>query len=207
MTTSRRLRWWLLFAAISAVTLVAAFLLDPIAEAWISAHQDRGVKTAMRWVSYIGDWQGHALAGLLAAGIAHLRGNRRWVRVCVAMLVALALSGAVARVVKIGAGRSRPSVEIDAGFNGPRFTAKYHAFPSGHTAGSVAFFGVLAFAKARIFALLVPIPLLIGFSRMYLTAHHFSDVIGGAVLGLAMAALIAHWRKFEIEDRQSETET
>jgi membrane-associated phospholipid phosphatase len=94
-------------------------------------------------------------------------------------------------------------VELDAGFNGPRFTAKYHAFPSGHVAASVAYFGVIAFANPRVFLALLPIPLLIGFARMYLTAHHFSDVVGGAILGIAIAVWVAHWRRFAIANRQS----
>ena len=198
MTTAHRLRWWLIFAAVAGVALAISFLLDPAVEAWMREHQSRGFKQAMRSVSVIGDWVGHAVGALIAMFIAHRLGSRRWVRICVAMLVALALAGVVSRVVKIAAGRSRPSVELDAGFNGPRFTAKYHAFPSGHMAASLAYFGVLAFANRRLFAALLPIPLLIGFARMYLIAHHFSDVIGGAAIGLAIAAWVAHWRWFEI---------
>ena len=165
--------------------------------------QHRGFKRLMRYVSLTGDWVGHAAAALIAMFIAYWRGNRRWVRICLAMLVALAIAGVATRVVKVVAGRARPSVELDAGFNGPRFTAKYHAFPSGHMAASLAYFGVLAFANPRLFAALLPVPLLIGFARMYLTAHHFSDVVGGAAIGVAIAVWVAHWRGFEIADRQS----
>ena len=203
MTRNHRGRWWLLFAVGSALLLAAAFYLDPVVQEWTTAQPSRGMRRAMAWVSWIGDWVGHAIAALLALGLAYWRGNRRVVRICVAMLVALAIAGAAARVVKIAAGRSRPSVEVDSGFNGPRFTAKYHAFPSGHTTSSFAYFGVIAFANLRLFAALLPIPLLIGFSRVYVGAHHFSDVVAGAILGVAIAYSVAHWRRLQIDDRTS----
>jgi undecaprenyl-diphosphatase len=97
-------------------------------------------------------------------------------------------------------------VEIDAGFNGPRLSSKYHAFPSGHTSSSTAFFGVLLFANVRIAALLAALPLLIAFSRLYVGAHHLSDVVAGLLVGMAVAALVARWPKFEIADRQARIE-
>ena len=185
------------------MALALSFLVDPVVESWMREQQSRGFRSAMRCVSVIGDWPGHAAAAVVGALIAWRLGNRRWVRICLAMLVALAIAGAATRVVKVAAGRSRPSVEIDVGFNGPRFAAKYHAFPSGHTSSSLAYFGVIAFTNWRLCAALLPIPLVIGFSRIYLNAHHFSDVIAGAVIGIAIAAWVAHWRRFEIANRPS----
>jgi len=65
------------------------------------------------------------------------------------------------------------------------------SFPSGHAATSVVFFGILAYliikryknvnfeaALASIFMVL-----LIGFTRLYLGVHWFSDVLGGIFLG------------------------
>ena len=197
-----RIVWWLVAMAAAALLMVVAFILDPAVQDWMTAHRTRGMRKAMGYVSYIGDWVGHAVLALIGAAIAYRRRNQRWLRICVAMLVALALAGVATRVIKVAAGRSRPSVEIDAGFNGPRFSAKYHAFPSGHTASSLAYFGVLAFANLRLFAALLPIPLLIAFARMYVGAHHFSDVIGGALIGAAIAVLVAYWwPRFRIADR------
>lgn len=201
MTPRRRLGWWLLAALAAALFMAVSLILDPAVQSWMTANQLRGVRSFMRNVSYVGDWVGHAVAALLGAFIAYRVKNPRWVRICIAMLVALAIAGAAARVVKVVAGRSRPSVQVDVGFNGPRWTAKYHAFPSGHTASSMAYFGVLAFANRRLFAALLPIPLVIAFSRMYVGAHHLSDVIGGALIGLAIAVWVAHWRRFQIANR------
>jgi membrane-associated phospholipid phosphatase len=93
--------------------------------------------------------------------------------------------------------RARPSVKTELRWGGPRFSTKYHAFPSGHVFASTAFFGVLVFARRRVGVACLPIPILIGFSRMYLGAHYLSDVVCAAVLGFLCAALI--WRFFARE--------
>ncbi len=136
-------------------------------------------------------WPEHFALGLLIAGIAWWRGSRKWTRIFLAMLIALALAGLVARVVKIGAGRARPAVKSEQVWEGPRLSSKYHAFPSGHTAASTAFFAVLCFANWRIGLACLPIPILVAFSRMYVAAHYLSDVVFAAVLGILCAILVA----------------
>ena len=84
--------------------------------------------------------------------------------------------------------RPRPSVGENRTCRGPdrSLSSKYHAFPSGHVAASTAFFAVLLFANRRIGILCLPIPLLIGFARMYIDAHYLSDVVCAALLGFLM---------------------
>lgn len=72
------------------------------------------------------------------------------------------------------------------------------SFPSGHTASSFTAATILSsyFKKYRI--AIFSLAILIGFSRMYLMVHYFSDVIGGAALGIGMAILIKYiFKKFE----------
>ena len=106
--------------------------------------------------------------------------------------------------MKIGVGRARPSVEVETVWNGPSLSSKYHAFPSGHTAASTAFFAVLLFVSWRIGLACLPIPLLIGFSRMYVAAHYLSDVLCAAILGLVCALLVAHFVLRPIANRKSQ---
>jgi membrane-associated phospholipid phosphatase len=60
----------------------------------------------------------------------------------------------------------------------------HHAFPSGHTATAfaLAFFLIMIIQKkwALIF---IPIAVLIGFSRIYIGQHFYSDVVAGAMVG------------------------
>jgi membrane-associated phospholipid phosphatase len=142
-------------------------------------------------VSRFGDWYEHAALGFLLTAVAWWRGNKKWNRIFLAMLIACTLAGAAARVIKIATGRARPSVQTEDVWNGPRLAEKYQSFPSGHTASSTAFFAVLLFVNWRIGLACMPIPILIAFSRMYVAAHYLSDVVFAAILGVACAALVA----------------
>ncbi len=88
-----------------------------------------------------------------------------------------------------------------------------YSFPSGHVTGSVVFFGVLTYfvwknrgsAKVRALTsgLYVSVTALVGFDRIYLNVHWFSDIVGSVFLGafwLALCILIFEYlagsRKF-----------
>ncbi len=191
MNRSRRLWFWVIAFAIVVFLVVGALWLDPFVRAWVTEHQERALRTFMQNVSRFGDWPEHVALGLGLAAIAWLRRNKKWMRIFLSMLLACALAGATARVIKITTGRARPSVKSEEVWNGPRFTSKYHAFPSGHTAASTAFFSVLFFASRRIGLVFLPIPILIGFSRIYVAAHYLSDVAVAAILGLLVAYFVA----------------
>src|SRR5256885_9102627 len=183
-------RWWYTIFAAAAILIPASLYLDAGVQTWVVQHQTRGARAFMQAVSRFGDWPEHVAAGLVLVGIAYWRGSKRWTRIFAAMLIACALAGISARVVKVATGRSRPNVQTEAGWNGPRLSARYNAFPSGHTAASTAFFATLAFASWRIGLGFLAIPLLIAFSRMYVAAHHLSDVVGAALIGLGVAYFV-----------------
>ena len=73
------------------------------------------------------------------------------------------------------------------------------SFPSGHSTMSVVLFTFLAILLVRSFSsrwrwlpfsVAIGLSLLIAFSRLYLGAHWFSDVVGGLALGWAWATLL-----------------
>ena len=180
-------RHFLVFAA--AFALGWAFYFDLAVVSWMRDNETPFVMNFMRAVSKWGDWPTHCALGLIGVLTAYALGNRAWTAVCVAMLIALLLGSTANRVIKIAAGRSRPSVTEDAGWKGLRWTSKYNSFPSGHTASSTSFFATLYFARRRIGRWLLVIPALIAFSRMYVGAHYLSDVVFGATIGVVTAWL------------------
>ena len=194
------LRSWYVIALGAAMLLLASFYLDAGTQTWMVQHQSAGVRNFMETVSRFGDWPGHVALGLILMGIAFWRGNKKWVRIFAVMIVACALAGVVTRIVKISAGRARPNVQSETQWNGPRFDPRHNAFPSGHTAASTAFFATLAFASTRIGLGLLAIPLLVAFSRMYVGAHHLSDVIAASLIG-ALTAYFVSRRLFQKNEK------
>ena len=184
--------YWLIGTIIAAIAIVAAFHFDDAVRDFMAQHQNPMMHNFMRNVSLFGDWPSHAVLGLLLLGIAWRRHSKKWMRIFLSMLVAMAIAGVAGTVVKRSFPRARPSVKSELRWGGPRFSTKYHAFPSGHVGASTAFFGALIFARRRIGLACLPIPILVGLSRMYLGAHYLSDVVCAAVLGILCAALV--WR-------------
>jgi membrane-associated phospholipid phosphatase len=185
--------YWLIGIVIAAIAIVAAFHFDDTVRDFIAQHQNPGLGNFMRNVSLFGDWPSHVVLGLLLLGIAWRRRSKKWMRIFLSMLLAMAIAGVAGTVIKRAVPRARPSVKSEVRWGGPRFSTKYHAFPSGHVAASTAFFGVLIFARRRVGLACLPIPILIGFSRMYIGAHYLSDVVCAAVLGILCALIVTHF--------------
>ena len=184
--------YWLIGIVIAAIAIGIAFRFDDTVRDFIAQHQNPTMRNLMRNVSFFGDWPSHLVLGLLLLGIAWQRHSKKWMRIFLSMLVAMAIAGVAGTVIKRTIPRARPSVKTEFRWGGPRFSTKYHAFPSGHVVASTAFFGVLVFARRRVGLACLPIPILIGLSRMYLGAHYLSDVVCAAVLGILCAAVV--WR-------------
>jgi membrane-associated phospholipid phosphatase len=192
--------YWLIGIVIAAIAIVAAFHFDDTVRDFIAQHQNPGLRNFMRNVSLFGDWPSHVVLGLLLLGIAWRRRSEKWMRIFLSMLLAMAIAGVAGTVIKRTVPRPRPSVKSEVRWGGSRFSTKYHAFPSGHVAASTAFFGVLIFARRRVGLACLPIPILIGFSRMYIGAHYLSDVVCAAVLGILCALVVTHFFLGRVRD-------
>ncbi len=102
----------------------------------------------------------------------------------------------VGEVIKWIVGRGRPFVGGDANaFNFAHFagTEAYASFPSGHAVTSFA----LAFAVSAVWprarAAMIVYAILIAATRLVLLAHHPSDVVAGALLGIIGAMFVRYW--------------
>ena len=199
--------YWLIGIAIAATAMAVSFHFDDSVREFMIQHQNSAMRNFMRYVSLLGDWPLHAAVGLILLGLAWRWGSEGWTRIFLAMLLAMMLAGVTGTVIKRSIPRARPSVQTDTRWGGPRFSSKYHSFPSGHVGASTAFFGVLLIARRRIGLACLPIPILIGFSRMYIGAHYLSDVVCAAVLGTSCAFVVAHFLFLQVANRQSKLET
>lgn len=117
--------------------------------------------------------------------------KRAW-RTAVFWLVAVAGASALNTVIKVTLHRARPDELLYSGWSA-------FSFPSGHSTTNMVLYGFLAFLIARELrpALQLSVALgaaalifLIAFSRLYLGAHWFSDVVGGAAFGSAWLILL-----------------
>jgi undecaprenyl-diphosphatase len=84
-------------------------------------------------------------------------------------------------------------------FSNPLLVETNWSFPSGHAMGSIVLYGMLTYLLILSFkqqiskfivTVMVVLILLIGFSRLYLGAHYFSDVMAGYVAGLGWLAIV-----------------
>src|SRR4029077_12532503 len=196
--------YWLIGIAIAATSIAVSFHFDESVRDFMMQHQNPAMRNFMRYVSLLGDWPLHAAVGLVHLGVAWRRGSEEWTRIFLAMLLAMLLAGVAGTVIKGAVPRARPSVHTTTRWGGPRFTSKYEyqSFPSGHVGASTAFFAVLLIARRRVGLACLPIPILIGVSRMYIGAHYLSDVVCAAVLGILCALIVVHFLSRRIGNRQ-----
>ena len=195
--------YWLIGIAVAALAIALGFYFDDTVRDFMVEHQTPALRSFMRYVSLFGDWPLHTALGLLLLVIAWIRDSKKWTRIFLAMLIAMSLAGVTGNVIKRTIPRPRPSVHTDMRWGGPRFSSKYHSFPSGHVDASTAFFCSLFLANRRIGLACFPTPILIGLSRMYLGAHYLSDVVCAAVLGIFCALIVAHFLLLPIANRKS----
>ena len=112
------------------------------------------------------------------------------------LLLAISVPLIVGELVKWTAGRGRPFVGGKANaFNFTPFvgTEAHASFPSAHSITAFA----LAFAVAAVWprwrGLMIAYALLIAFTRLVLLAHHPSDVVAGATIGIIGVMGVRYW--------------
>ncbi len=124
---------YLIGTAIAAIAIAASFYFDDSVRDFIRQHQNRAIRDFMRYVSLFGDWPSHTAVGLVLLWLAWRRGSQKWTRIFLAMLLAMAIAGVAGTVIKRTIPRARPSVKSELHWGGPRFSSKYHSFPSAST--------------------------------------------------------------------------
>lgn len=143
-----------------------------------------------------GDTRGYAIYGVISLLLCFPKKTRKY---GIAMIAAFIVGLVSMEAVKFAVGRNRPYVTLK---NTP-FWDTYHAhwteagafleddpaFPSGHTSVNFLIFTALASVllkekKKWAWALFI-IPVIVGCSRIIRCVHYPSDVVAGAVIGIA----------------------
>jgi undecaprenyl-diphosphatase len=141
-----------------------------------------------RLVSRLGDgtlWVGCAIALPLVFGERALDTVARMAAVGVAAAL-------VAKSLKLATARARPFL-AHAGIPAGAAPLDAGSFPSGHTLHAVAFTGVVVPDLPLTAFVLVPFTLAVAWSRVVLGLHYPSDVVAGAGVGAALAAVAVAW--------------
>lgn len=117
---------------------------------------------------------------------------RRDYLLAAAWAIAIAGNGTLTRLMKGVFARPRPTYDHDL------LVVQGWSFPSGHASGAVVAYGMLAYVLIRHTPVIWHLPILLiaittafitGCSRIFLQVHYTSDVLVGALTGLAWLAV------------------
>lgn len=163
---------------------------DRVVDDWFETHLrgNRGVDLVLYGATALGD---HGLIWmLLAAAQARRRRAGDWQRPFLRAVVGLGLESALVNgPVKWLFRRTRPAHDAPRPLHlrQPRTSS----FPSGHA--TAAFFGAALLRDYDPWwPLYYVVAVLVASSRVHVRIHHASDVVGGALLGVALGELARH---------------
>ena len=194
-----------LSAGLGAAIVVLMYALD----AWEIAQMPKRGTPSLWWLRILTDFgkDEYVLAVLAALLIAiaivapALRGIQRALLLGLGtrlqfIFLAVAVSNLVTEVLKYCIGRGRPFVGGEANaFHFSHFAGNpaYYSFPSGHatTAFALALAVSAVWPQARVAMAIYA--LIIAVSRLVLLAHHPSDVVAGAMVGIVGTVFVRYW--------------
>lgn len=181
-------RWTigLLIALMAVVPLLMPFdarLAEAIAAA---APPGSWLRLILKWSRYLFTaWSYVGLAAILV-----WQADR--VRLLIGFAVALVGSFGAVHLLKLVAGRARPSLDFGPWYFQPFGDARlgYDSFPSAHTAAAFVLVALLVIYYGRWSWLLLLPALMTGLSRVAQERHYVSDVLLGATLPVIVVLLV-----------------
>lgn len=194
--------WFLL--GLAAIAALIAFADRPV-NAWV-AGLDGPLIEALRAITQIGNsrWYLFSLPVVMAVALWQRRrsGGAAALRLdAVAgiagfLFAAVAVSGIATNIVKLLLGRARPKMWDEAGIFGLSpfsLDHDFQGFPSGHATTLFALAAALGCVWPRWRTPLYALAALLAFSRVAVNAHYPSDLVAGAMVGIATALLLRHF--------------
>ena len=137
---------------------------------------------------------------VVCGALALLMGCLGRTRLCEAArlgALAFAYAGLLEFTLKHLIGRPRPDAALvaTAGLLGPSWTHDVDSFPSGHATSGFAVAAVFGGYYPRLRLPLYALAAAIALGRVYLERHYVSDIVAGAVIGVAVALWLCHRRR------------
>lgn len=157
----------------------------------------------MQYITESGDVFNMLMFGILMLIIPKTR------RIGITLMILIVLSTLLTGYIKCGVDRDRP----DFDYEGVEFPVEISrdtfalfceggfdaSFPSGHAARAMIFGIILGYALSERFPrgayLMLLYPVMISLSRIYVLQHYPMDVIGGTVIGIMLAGVMANRTK------------
>jgi undecaprenyl-diphosphatase len=153
-------------------------------DAWLHPLLDR----VMPWVS---DARNYTIPFVLAAILILFVGRLRGLRFLALAAVSIVIADAIGNhVFKHAVLRTRPCIALE----GVRLLAgcvNSPSFPSNHAVNASALATLATLSIPRLWLPAVVLVALVGYSRIYVGTHYPLDILGGSVLGLAVALVLS----------------
>ena len=156
--------------------------IDTSINVWIPSIQSSGLTLLAKGIAVVFDTTSLVVFSLVISGILFLKNYKPH---GLLLLAAMGGDGLIVSILKTLEHASRPTNGI--------FSDNSFSYPSGHSAGCIVFGGILAYfarqywqskrSRALIGVSMGAVVGVVGFDRVYLNVHWFSDVWGGWLFG------------------------
>jgi undecaprenyl-diphosphatase len=196
-------RWWLVLVIVQLGA--AAVLLengwDDRALHAIRQPENQALNQAAEQFYRWGDWAWSVPLAVLLWGAGTFFNRRRWRRLGWVCLWSFLVASVAVNLFRATLGRPRPRTGLADGFYGLHLSGNdFHAFPSGHSAGSFATATSVLSATPALSVPCAAYAVAVGWSRMQRNDHRPLDVLTGAALGTFVGLCFGsalpgkHWR-------------
>ncbi len=190
----------LLLSVATLILIVLSYLLfDQSIALWCHTHLRQTDKEIFIMITQFGESTVYLIGFALGALLFHFYWKQPlWANRLLFLFAAVAVSGIIADIIKVIAGRYRPSELFDNklyGFDFFHLDRALTSFPSGHTATAFALAMAISYLWPRLSPMLWIAAVAIGISRIAIGAHFPSDVLGGALTGVLSVSLILYYWK------------